>query len=68
MSCTNGYHAITIGCNQKRGLLMTAHIDGKAGDFAETMIIPEDPLRAKYITENFLDDAVEVTNIRNMLG
>lgn len=47
---------------------MTAHIDGKAGDFAETMIIPEDPLRAKYITENFLDDAVEVTNIRNMLG
>ncbi|MEZ9197347.1 purine-nucleoside phosphorylase [Shewanella sp. 10N.286.54.B9] len=47
---------------------MTAHIDGKAGDFAETMIMPGDPLRAKYIAENFLDDAVEVTNIRNMFG
>ncbi|MPY22633.1 purine-nucleoside phosphorylase [Shewanella psychropiezotolerans] len=47
---------------------MTAHISGKKGDFAETIIMPGDPLRAKYIAETFLDDAVEVTKIRNMLG
>lgn len=47
---------------------MTAHISGKKGDFAETIIMPGDPLRAKYIAETFLDNAVEVTSIRNMLG
>jgi len=47
---------------------MTAHINGQMGDFAETIIMPGDPLRAKYIAETFLNDAVEITNIRNMLG
>ncbi|MFM1704150.1 purine-nucleoside phosphorylase [Aeromonas salmonicida] len=47
---------------------MTAHINANPGDFAETVIMPGDPLRARYIAETFLTDAREVTNVRNMLG
>ena len=47
---------------------MTAHINAKAGDFAPTVIMPGDPLRAKFIAENYLLDYREVTNVRNMLG
>ncbi|MEA1916955.1 MAG: purine-nucleoside phosphorylase [Campylobacterota bacterium] len=46
----------------------TPHINAQDGAFAETVLFPGDPLRAKYIAETFLDDAVEVTNVRNMLG
>lgn len=35
---------------------MTAHINAKAGDFAPTVIMPGDPLRAKFIAENYLMD------------
>jgi purine-nucleoside phosphorylase len=38
------------------------------GDFAEAILLPGDPLRAKYIAERFLDDARQVTAVRNMLG
>ena len=37
-------------------------------DIAELVLMPGDPLRAKYIAENFLTDAKEVTSVRNMLG
>ena len=47
---------------------MTAHINAKSGDFASTIIMPGDPLRAKFIAENYLLDYREVTNVRNMLG
>ncbi|MGL5669534.1 MAG: purine-nucleoside phosphorylase [Shewanella sp.] len=47
---------------------MTAHINAQPTDFAETVIMPGDPLRAKYIAKTYLTDAVEVTNVRNMLG
>ncbi len=47
---------------------MTAHINANEGDFAKSVLFPGDPLRAKYIADNFLDDAKEVTNVRNMLG
>lgn len=47
---------------------MTPHINAPEGAFADVVIMPGDPLRAKYIAETFLDDAVEVTNVRNMLG
>ncbi|MTI14785.1 purine-nucleoside phosphorylase [Sansalvadorimonas verongulae] len=46
----------------------TPHINAPAGAFAETVLLPGDPLRAKYIAENFLEDAREVTSVRNMLG
>lgn len=47
---------------------MTPHINAPAGAFADVVLMPGDPLRAKYIAETFLDDAKEVTNVRNMLG
>lgn len=47
---------------------MTPHINAKKGDFAKSVVMPGDPLRAKYIAENFLEKAREVTNVRNMLG
>jgi purine-nucleoside phosphorylase len=46
----------------------TAHISAPDGAFAEAVLLPGDPLRAKYIAESFLDDAHEVTSVRNMLG
>lgn len=48
---------------------MTASIFNAApGDFAETVLMPGDPLRAKYIAEKFLTDSRQVTDVRNMLG
>ena len=47
---------------------MTPHINAQKGEFAETVLFPGDPLRAKYIAETFFEDAKEVTNVRNMLG
>lgn len=46
----------------------TPHIDAKSGDFAETVLMPGDPLRAKFIADTFLDDVKEVNRVRNMLG
>jgi purine-nucleoside phosphorylase len=38
------------------------------GDFADTVLMPGDPLRAKYIAESFFEDARQVSDVRNMLG
>jgi len=46
----------------------TPHINAEAGDFAEAVLLPGDPLRAKFIAENFLSDVRQVTDVRNMLG
>lgn len=46
----------------------TPHIAAEKGDFAEAILLPGDPLRAKYIAETFLTDARQVTGVRNMLG
>ena len=48
--------------------MATPHISAEPGDFADTVLLPGDPLRAQYIAENFLDDAALVTSVRNMLG
>lgn len=48
--------------------MATLHINAADGAFAETILMPGDPLRAKYIAETFFDHAEEVTNVRNMLG
>ena len=48
---------------------MTASIFNAApGDIAETVLMPGDPLRAKYIAEKYLTDARQVSDVRNMLG
>ncbi|MCW8833464.1 MAG: purine-nucleoside phosphorylase [Colwellia sp.] len=48
--------------------MSTPHISANKGDFAKTVLMPGDPLRAKFIAENFLDDAKCVTSVRNMFG
>ncbi|MFT5632842.1 MAG: purine-nucleoside phosphorylase [Rubritalea sp.] len=47
---------------------MTPHIEAEAGDFAETCLLPGDPLRAKFIADTFLDDVKQVNSVRNMFG
>ncbi len=46
----------------------TPHISAERGDFAPSVLLPGDPLRARHIAENFLEDIREVNAVRNMLG
>ena len=46
----------------------TPHISAKAGDFAETVLMPGDPKRAKFIAETYLNDAVLVNDVRGVQG
>ena len=46
----------------------TAHNNAKANDFAKTVLMPGDPLRAKYIAETYLENPRQVTAVRNMFG
>ena len=48
--------------------MATPHINAEDGAFAETILLPGDPLRAKYIAETFLTDVVLVHDVRNMFG
>ena len=47
---------------------MTPHNSAKVGDIAESVLMPGDPLRAKYIAENFLENPVCYNQVRNALG
>ena len=46
----------------------TPHIQPKEHKIAKTVLMPGDPLRAKYIAENFLDNVVQFNEVRNMFG
>ncbi|MFK3614763.1 purine-nucleoside phosphorylase [Corynebacterium amycolatum] len=46
----------------------TPHINPKGAPIAETILLPGDPLRAKFIAETYLDDVVQFNEVRNMLG
>ena len=46
----------------------TPHISAKPGDFAKTVLMPGDPLRAKFIAETFLEDPVLINNVRGVQG
>jgi purine-nucleoside phosphorylase len=48
--------------------MSTPHLETPAGGFAETVLLPGDPLRAKFIAETFLSDVVQVNGVRNMLA
>ena len=48
--------------------MATAHIESKEEDIAPVVLMPGDPLRAKYIAENFLEDAKLINKVRNMFG
>lgn len=45
---------------------MTPHISAKKGDIAKTVLMPGDPLRAKFIADTFLEDVKQVNSVRNM--
>lgn len=47
---------------------MSTHIGAKPGEIAETILLPGDPMRARYIAENYLTDAMCFNTVRNMLG
>jgi purine-nucleoside phosphorylase len=47
---------------------MSIHIEAKPGEIAESILLPGDPLRAKYIAETFLEDVVCYNQVRGMLG
>lgn len=47
---------------------LTPHNDAKMGEIAKTVLMPGDPLRAKFIAENFLDDIKCVNEVRGMLA
>ncbi|WP_235041615.1 purine-nucleoside phosphorylase [Vreelandella profundi] len=48
--------------------MATPHINAAPGDFADTVLMPGDPLRAKYIVDTYLEDVRQVNDVRNMFG
>ena len=46
----------------------TPHISAKPGDFGKTVLMPGDPLRAKFVAEHYLENPVCFNTVRNMLG
>ncbi len=48
--------------------MATPHISAEKGDFAPSILLPGDPLRAKHIADNYLSDIKQVNAVRNMLG
>lgn len=48
--------------------MATSHLQGKKGDYAPVVLMPGDPLRAKFIAENYLENVQCVNKIRGMLG
>lgn len=47
---------------------MSIHIGANKGDIADTILLPGDPLRAKYIADKYLENPVQYNNVRGMLG
>ena len=47
---------------------MSTHINAKDGAISDKILLPGDPLRAKFIAENFLENAVCYNEVRGMLG
>lgn len=47
---------------------MSTHIAAKPGQIAETVLLPGDPLRAKYIAETYLENVEQYNSVRNMFG
>ena len=49
-------------------LYPTPHINATPDDIAKTVLMPGDPLRAKFVAENFLENAVLFNNVRGIQG
>ena len=48
--------------------MTTPHIEAKNGFYADTVLMPGDPLRAKWIADTYLENVRQVNSVRNMLG
>jgi len=48
--------------------MATVHIGAEKGDVAKTVLMPGDPLRAKFVADHYLTDVVQFNDVRNMLG
>ena len=48
--------------------MSTPHIEAQVGEIAENVLLPGDPLRAKFVADNYLDNAVQYNGVRGMLG
>jgi purine-nucleoside phosphorylase len=53
---------------RRRAYTLSVHIGAKKGDIADTILLPGDPLRAKYIAENFLENVTCYNEVRGMYG
>ena len=62
------FHVGVIAQNESTNIIATPHISAREGAFAKTVLMPGDPLRAKFIAEKYLEDVELVTSVRNMLG
>ncbi|MDR1353648.1 MAG: purine-nucleoside phosphorylase, partial [Treponema sp.] len=47
---------------------MSIHIAARPGEIAEVILLPGDPLRARFIAENFLENPMQYNEVRNILG
>ena len=47
---------------------MTVHLEAKEGDYADIVLLPGDPLRAKWIADTYFEDVIQVNGVRNCLG
>ena len=47
---------------------MSVHIEAKKGEIAETVLLPGDPMRAKWIADTFLKNVIQYNDVRGMLG
>lgn len=57
-----------FGPDTKEKSMATKHMNAAPGDFADTVLMPGDPLRAQYIAETYFDNPRRVTDVRNMWG
>ena len=62
------FHVGVIAQNESTTIIKTPHISAREDAFAKTVLMPGDPLRAKFIAEKYLEDVELVTSVRNMLG
>jgi purine-nucleoside phosphorylase len=60
--------AMICQAQAQQGCAMTPHNHAKPGDYAEAVLLPGDPLRAKWIAETFLENVRQVNSVRSCLG
>lgn len=54
--------------NEEQVDMPTPHNSAQKSEVAKTVLLPGDPLRARYIAQKYLPDSVQITSVRNMLG